>query len=274
MYKQILMVLACASVVLFGKTVCGMPVEYDQNIYVFHEGANDPTTESTIWTLDDGAVPAVVSSGPGTETIGSETYDYWFTDDSGTAASTYLRYSDTITSAQALNPWTLRARVRSVGTAGTDQLLVLYDGTDRWGVWIDDGKVETANTPRVDVLTSDFTSDYREIELLYTPVTPGVTNAADLLEIYVDQALVGSFNRTTALDNGTAPSLYFGGASSAGTGRINWNRIEFVEGATVGFAQIVLPVPEPSTLGLLALGGVFFLRRQRKSQRNNQAAIA
>ena len=271
MSKLLLKVVACASVMFFAASANAMPVEYDQNIYVFHEGANDPTTESTNWVLDVGSNPGVVSSGPGTETIGPNTYDYWFTDDSGSGASEYLRYTETISAAQALNPWSLRARVRSVGTSSTDQSLILYDGTDRWGVWIRDNQLLTTNSPSVTILNSNFASDYREIELLYNPVTPGVTNSADFVEIYVDQVLAGSFTRATALNSGTAPSLFFGGNSSAGTGRINWNRIEFVEGATLGFAQIVpQPIPEPSTLGLLALGGVFLMRRRRSAGLRNQ----
>lgn len=118
---------------LCGMVLCvGMAqaVPYDQNIYLFHEGSNDPTTESNLWTFNPGSNPAVVSKGPGTETIGGSTYDYWYTADNGTAASETLNYSETISAAQALNPWTLRGRIRSVGTTATDQFIALYDGTN------------------------------------------------------------------------------------------------------------------------------------------------
>jgi len=257
-----------ASCLICLNAATAMGVQYDQNIYVFHEGSNDPVTESTLWTLNPGVNPLTVSSGPGNETISAVNYNYWHTTDNGTAANNFLSYSETISASQALNPWTYRTRMRSVGTTLTDQMFALYDGTHRWGVWIRDDRLLNSNSGQTLLTTTNLTADYRELELLYKPITPGVTNAADLLEVYLDQSLVASFTRSSALVSAVASSIHFGGNSSAGTGRVNWNRIEFVQGAIVGFAQELPPAPEPGSLSLLALGSLALCKWGKRGSRS------
>ena len=234
----------------------------DQNVYFSHIGDADPVTEG--WTLNPGS-GGTVSSGPGTETIGPNTYDYWFTNDSATAGGQFLNYSRPVTTAQYLNAWSLRTRVRVNDSSGVDQLFALQDETDRWGFWLLNGSLIDASSSGV-LYSSDFNSDYREIELLYTPVTPGVKNAGDTVQFYVDQLLVDTQTRSDAFNTTNGPSIVFGASSSAGTGAANWSHVEFSEGAILGFAQEVVPVPEPGT-GLLMLLGVAGLKLRRRNGR-------
>jgi len=263
LFAHTLLLVVAAS---FTSTAMGLP--YDQNIYLFHEGSNNPQLSSPPWTLDPGSNPLVVSSGPGTEVIGATSYDYWHTTDNGTGFGDYLRYTSAVQPAQFLDAWTLRARLRSVGTTSIDQIFFLQDGSERWGVYIQDDRILNIASNSL-IALADMTSTYRELEMLYTPFTPGFTNSADLLEIYLDQNLIGSYTRNNAFSWGGSPIIMFGGNSSPGTGSIHWNRIEFVEGATLGFAQLqveITPIPEPGTLGLLGLGIFLGINRQRRRQ--------
>ena len=141
---------------------------------------------------------------------------------------------------------------------------MLHDGTDRWGFWLLNGSLNNPNGGGV-FYSSDFNSDYREIELLYTPVTPGIKSSGDTLQIFVDQVLAVTQDRDDALDLGVGPNMVFGGNSSAGTGEARWNHIEFVEGAILGFAEEV-PVPEPGTGLLLLMGCAVVVKRRRSAK--------
>jgi hypothetical protein len=238
-------------------------VMLDQNVYLSHSGSIDPTTEG--WTLNPGT-GGTVSSGPGSETIGASSYDYWFTNDSATEAGQTLSYSQPISSSQYLNAWSLRARVRALDASGIDQQFVLHDGTDRWGVWILNDSLINPNGGAA-LAMGDFNGDYREIEMLYTPVTAGVKSNGDSIQLYVDQVLAATQTRLDALNNTSGPNIAFGGNSSLGTGEVHWNQIEFVEGAILGFAQeLPPPAPEPGT-GLLLLLGCTVLKLHRRGCR-------
>lgn len=255
---------ALGMVLALSLTSVASALPLDQNVYFSHIGDNDPVSEG--WTLNPGSGGSV-SSGPGTETIGANTFDYWFTDDSATGGSQFLSYSRPVTTDQYLNAWSLRTRVRAIDPSGVDQVFMLQDGSDRWGVWILNGSLVEGNS-QTTMHTDDFNSDYREIELLYTPVAPGVKSSGDTVQFYVDQVLIDTQTRADAFNTTLGPSITFGGSSSTGTGRANWNHIEFVEGAILGFAQeLPLPAPEPST-GLMMLLGCAALRLRRRGGRS------
>jgi len=247
----------------------GYAIQFDQNVIARHVGNNDPETEDTPWVLSSGSNPAVVAAGPGTENIGGTDFDFWFTEDNGTGAGQFLNYQFVPSTSDLTNPWTLRTRVRVENTPGTDQALLLNDGTHRWGVWIRNN--DLLRPTLASFHSSDFQSNYREIQLLFQPVTPGTKSSGDMVSVYVDDVLIETLDRTQTLASTFSPSLIFGGSSSAGTGEARWNAVEFVEGNQLAF---VTAIPEPTTLMPLALGlaAVVSSRRRRlRSQRRTAA---
>jgi len=236
-----------------------LPVPPGQ-VVIDHRVDNDPTLESAPWTFNGGSDPLNVDAGPGSEVIGGQTYRYWSTDDNSTASGGVVNYHTSLTTEQVTGNWRATARVRRVDAGGLDQLFHVDDGFDRWAFWLLEDSVQSRDDSGTffELLSMDTTSAYHTYEMVFTPETPGVQSANDMVKFLIDGNLIATLTRDQTIDrlavDGFQPMFRFGGASSGNTGQANWNYVAF-------------SVPEPSSFAVLTMGlCATVLRRSRRAK--------
>lgn len=218
-----------------------------------HSGSNDPTTEG--WTLGEGG------SG-GTQAPGNELgTDYWGLSEDGTGFY-YAQYGGSLTWAQTTDAYTISANVRVVEHNGpvTNVQIALFDEGETYlnvtlleDLW----QVQDSNNAWVTLESSvDLQSGYNLFQIAMTPTTPGAALGTDSYSFFRNGNLIATYTRSQLRPGGPGfNALSWGDPSDSNyTSESHWGDVTFEAGA----------IPEPATLGVLAIGALMILVRRRK----------
>jgi len=215
-----------------------------------HQGKKRPDTREgfTVGQTNNGAG---ITTQPGVEAGGVE---YWEIIDTGQAL---YHYVDALDTAELDDPsgWTATAKVRllSSSTHRYASFMTVMDGGDRWTLTLDEDAVwcqsESGYTKLLDMDTTDA---YHTYQLLHDP-------AADSTKVIVDGETVTWLTRDDVFNSSSA-EFAWGTWNTYSSSQARWNLARFQVGQH--------PIPEPSTLAIMAgLGGFLALlvRRRRRT---------
>jgi Vibrio cholerae sialidase, lectin insertion/PEP-CTERM motif len=243
--------------------LCSSPVF--AGIIFSHNGASDPTTEG--WSV--GGTGGVGVSVGGITNDASSGLDAWFVDDTSSGPDSNQSYYQTLSSTQATQAgtygWSYSSTLRipnASETPNASPFINYVDGSRDWRMHFGS---EADGDPFIllwdgGIVSGVFTGDkytlqgagttYHTYELVFDPTAGTADLFVDGSEVLSDYA---------GFSTSGANNFSWGAGSSADTGRGNFNSVTFS----------VNPVPEPSSLALLSLGGLTLVGygRRRKQTR-------
>lgn len=236
---------------------------------VIHSGQANPTTEG--WTME--LSPGSGSVSAGQEDINGRRWNYWQIQDADDGCLYYTQAAAAIFA--DADGWTMTGVLRASGPIsdpcwpvniaadnGTiDWNMTFYNGADYFGEGVY-SKIPGSGTSVSQLKTMDISSDYHIYQMLYNV-------AGNNVDVYVDGDFV--ITRSASQNPGTwlSNKAQFGSGSTAGTSTANYAYVGLEAGHHVysDLDQFSSPIPEPSTVVLLAAGLIGLLAyawRKRK----------
>lgn len=213
-----------------------------------HSGAEDPTTEG--WILNDGGPGGVVVA-PGNEG-GHDFWQVW--DPTSDGGGAYYLIPD---AAAFSGDWRFEVRLRVVdspmvpsapGAPGTG--VIVRDGANYWSFYLANDRVGPI-APSVSLARTfylDTRNDYHSYAIQFSANGPGLGD--DRADFYVDGALVFAGVTRSELYATTDRAIGFGGVSTEGTSRANYDWLSFENAqadprATATPTVTASPTPNP-----------------------------
>lgn len=237
-------------------------------IIVDHVGTNNPTTESPAWSLYTALGDPVV--GAGNDELAHWSIECPLVPSAGTGrgVSAYYKFSLADYFADpGTDGWTTTAVAKVITATAGNATFSLVDETDWWGLQLVGGPGVTGTGVYTflgswtsTLLSSvDPTIAYHAYQIVLDPVGAGPTD--DRVTYYMDGNVLGTYSRADTPDHNTKDVLFGDGSTTDGASESHWASCRFETGQHV--------IPEPSTLVLLAMGGLgllaWRLRRRRHS---------